>query len=485
MSSLQAEDGTEIKNEDLIMDHVLKFYTTPYAQRAITQEEVQEQSKALALLDWTVSDEENRKLLEIPEADEVLKANTGCQLLKLGQYITYLGCRFGLEKSEEERASDLEKKLQNKLGSYKSLETPCRAFLRGTNSESKPKTSLVSWSCINKTKRNGGLQVRPFHTVLEVLKMRYVGRLLNGEISDWATMRLENTPNWRWKSSKGSWPGWSHPVSFWHKLVEAEDLPDDLTNKWPLGVYELTWASRWQKLWSTGATTRIKLWTWKILRRAFFTGERASTMNITDSTCCRCKEDRETVPHLFFECRHSRLRWRQLREATTDAQVNFHIPQGHLQIIDEAIKHKQSGNPLIYILHNVTKAIWSYRNQSLFHNGLQMMLISLLLEQTRIEIENSFNNKSTDMRWQQGICDLDDISRLLAQIQHSTCAPPTSNVLAENTEQTNPQSTGSTHELNSNQMCSNTSIEFLTSVCSLVSSLSGRMAEVQLAGSPT
>ncbi|KAL2631084.1 hypothetical protein R1flu_015770 [Riccia fluitans] len=179
---------------------------------------------------------------------------------------------FGLEKSEEERAGDLQKKLQNKLGSYKSLETPSRAFLWGMNSESKPKTSLVSWSCINKTKSNGGLQVRPFHQVSEVLKMRYVGRLLNGEISDWATM---------------------------------------------------------------------------------------------------------------------------------------------------------------------------------------------------------------------GICALDDINKLLAQIQHSTCAPPTSNELAENTEQTNPQSAGSDHKLNSDQMRFNTSIEFPSSVCSLVSSLSGRMAEVQLADSPT
>ncbi|KAL2649883.1 hypothetical protein R1flu_018011 [Riccia fluitans] len=380
------------------------------------------------------------------------------------------------------------------------------------NSESKPKTALVSWNCINKTKSNGGLKVRPFQRVSEVLKMRYVGRLMDGVKSDWTNMmcffikqqmqrrsynkevqywtaeegllllppfstpqsetaknfiqswfkfrkyltldgnhlilpgnltlkqlrqllaryraespfndriifpllkcigvsaltnligssgnwinvastlrtlgvrlnqvqyeeidafqywlhtvqlgpqRLECSPSWRWKSTKGSWPGWIHPSSFWHKLLEAEELPDDLTSKWPTGVYELTWSSRWQKLWSTGGTPRVKLWTWKLLRRTFFTSERAAKMKVVDDVCCRCKEERETAPHLFFECRHSRTLWRQLQEAATEANVTFQIPQGHLQIIDKAIKSKQSGSPLIYILHNVTKAIWNDRN---------------------------------------------------------------------------------------------------------------------------
>ncbi|KAL2613607.1 hypothetical protein R1flu_025299 [Riccia fluitans] len=149
---------------------------------------------------------------------------TSCQILLPGQFITYLGCRFGVDKAEEERANDIRNKIKSKLGkwanrfltwaskvlllkhvlralpvyhflglglhrvSYKSLEAPCRAFLWGTNSDNRTKTALVGWNTLNKAKTNGGLQFRPFQRVSETLKMRYVGRLLNGEVSDWSQM---------------------------------------------------------------------------------------------------------------------------------------------------------------------------------------------------------------------------------------------------------------------------------------------------------
>ncbi|KAL2622713.1 hypothetical protein R1flu_002918 [Riccia fluitans] len=131
---------------------------------------------------------------------------------------------IGEEQTERERARDLHQKLQNRMGrwascfltwaskvtmlqhvlrtlpvyqllglgllksSFQKLEAPCRAFLWGTNADHKTKTALVSWDCITKFKRNGGLQVRPFQKVSEALKIRYAGRLLSGESSDWAHM---------------------------------------------------------------------------------------------------------------------------------------------------------------------------------------------------------------------------------------------------------------------------------------------------------
>ncbi|KAL2649884.1 hypothetical protein R1flu_018012 [Riccia fluitans] len=74
MSSLQTNGGTVIKNEDLILNQVLKFYTTLYAQPTLTQEEIQEQGKALTLLKWLVFEEDNRLLMALPDEAEVSKA---------------------------------------------------------------------------------------------------------------------------------------------------------------------------------------------------------------------------------------------------------------------------------------------------------------------------------------------------------------------------------------------------------------------------
>ncbi|KAL2623953.1 hypothetical protein R1flu_008198 [Riccia fluitans] len=43
---------------------------------------------------------------------------TGCQILSPGQFITYLGFRFRLEKVEDERTNDIRNKIQGRLGKY-------------------------------------------------------------------------------------------------------------------------------------------------------------------------------------------------------------------------------------------------------------------------------------------------------------------------------------------------------------------------------
>ncbi|KAL2624366.1 hypothetical protein R1flu_008611 [Riccia fluitans] len=205
-------------------------------------------------------------------------------------------------------------------------------------------------------------------------------------------------------------------------------------------------------------------------------------MNVADDTCCRCKEARETVPHLFFDCRHSRPLWRQLREAAKEARVSSHIPQDLLHTIDEAIKSKQRGNPLIFILHNVTKAIWLDRNQSFWHNKLQSTPIRLPIEQARIEIETSFSNKSSETRWQQGVRALDEINRLLSHLHHSPRVPPDSRTLEEITIQAPPQSVDSAEELHREHSSSHIPIEASCLERSEIGSLRSRMAVIQLAG---
>ncbi|KAL2635504.1 hypothetical protein R1flu_006983 [Riccia fluitans] len=87
--------------------------------------------------------------------------------------------------------------------------------------------------------------------------------------------RLENSPSWRWKDSTESWKGWNRKTSFWHKIYSTTETPIDLSEKWPGHTPSLTWKTRWQQLWEKGTSPRITLWLWRILHRAFFTGEKA------------------------------------------------------------------------------------------------------------------------------------------------------------------------------------------------------------------
>ncbi|KAL2653158.1 hypothetical protein R1flu_021286 [Riccia fluitans] len=93
--------------------------------------------------------------------------------------------------------------------------------------------------------------------------------------------KLEQSPSWRWSCLETARKGWTQPMSFWHKLYETEENADNLAAKWLEGQYALTWEERWRLLWKKGGLPRVKLWTWKLLRRAFFTRERAATMQVT------------------------------------------------------------------------------------------------------------------------------------------------------------------------------------------------------------
>ncbi|KAL2650282.1 hypothetical protein R1flu_018410 [Riccia fluitans] len=224
MSRLCDEEGRVIQDEDLILERVHRLIALP------SSEELNEAVKELPV---NKAPEEDGLIAEVlhelweevgPGCLRFVQEETGCQVLNAGQFIMYLGCRFGIEGTEEERSRDLQDKIQRKLSkwvnrfltwasrvillqhilraipvykflglglrttSYNKLETPCKAFLWGMNSDNKAKTALVSWNTVTKRKENGGLHLRPFKRVSEVLKMRYLGHLMHGEQTDWAQM---------------------------------------------------------------------------------------------------------------------------------------------------------------------------------------------------------------------------------------------------------------------------------------------------------
>ncbi|KAL2651781.1 hypothetical protein R1flu_019909 [Riccia fluitans] len=137
------------------------------------------------------------------------------------------------------------------------------------------------------------------------------------------------------------WKGWVRPSKLWHSLYEMEELPDDLTTKWSGETYELTWNIRWHKLWEKGRPPRVKLWTWKLLRRAFFTEEHVAIMNMAHDPCRQCNEFAESVPHLFFDCRESINHWNLLCNLASTARANLCISHSLLEIVDEALKTKK------------------------------------------------------------------------------------------------------------------------------------------------
>ncbi|KAL3678874.1 hypothetical protein R1sor_021830 [Riccia sorocarpa] len=158
------------------------------------------------------------------DRSEAWLQRTGCRVLGREEEETYLGCKIGKGIRSEHHTRDLGSKITKRLShwannfltwtskvillrhvlrslpvyqflglglenvGYKQLEVPCRVFLWEVNPEGRAKTALISWEKVTKQQENGGLGINPFRNVSEPLKMRYVGRLMGGETSDWANM---------------------------------------------------------------------------------------------------------------------------------------------------------------------------------------------------------------------------------------------------------------------------------------------------------
>ncbi|KAL2609967.1 hypothetical protein R1flu_028540 [Riccia fluitans] len=137
-----------------------------------------------------------------------------------------------------------------------------------------------------------------------------------------------------------------------------------------------------------------------------------------------------------------------LREIAKKTPTRFRNTYGFLETIDEAIRTKERGGTLIYILYSVTNSIWRDRTQTLFSNRRQTTPLLAALEQARVEIEGSFSNKSSITRWLKGLLMLNEINRLIETVEHATIPTVSGAAVGEVTNQPNNQPIE-----NRNQVC--------------------------------
>ncbi|KAL3696978.1 hypothetical protein R1sor_011054 [Riccia sorocarpa] len=65
------------------------------------------------------------------------------------------------------------------------IESICRTFLWGNNKEGNPKIPLVAWQTLMGKKKNGGLDLTPFHTLGEAMKLRQISKLFTDSEEEW------------------------------------------------------------------------------------------------------------------------------------------------------------------------------------------------------------------------------------------------------------------------------------------------------------
>ncbi|KAL3697575.1 hypothetical protein R1sor_011651 [Riccia sorocarpa] len=209
--------------------------------------------------------------------------------------------------------------------------------------------------------------------------------------------------SWQWQGEVEAWTGWSKPTAAWCKILRPQsNRKGDALAGWWIPVQDnARWLKRWKDLWRVAGSQKWKLWTWRFLRQAFFTGQRTSKMNISDGSCTRCGGELETYHHLFWDCNSVKPNWRRLLERLSSTHRGA-TTWSLLKIIDESMIDKAENWALLHTTIQCLLQIWRDRNMSAFRHRNQITPVQVILKAARDTIEAALSARVPAAMWSKG-----------------------------------------------------------------------------------
>ncbi|KAL3693122.1 hypothetical protein R1sor_006773 [Riccia sorocarpa] len=410
---------------------------------------------------------------------------SGCKVLKEGESVVYLGCKAGVKMPEDTLLKDLTEKCNGRLThwanrflswpskitllkhvlrsiptnqflglglsrkGYKQLESVCRDFMWEQNSEGKTRKPLVAWDSVAKPFEEGGLDVKPFQVVADALKLKYIGRLLEGEDEDWSYMikyfirgAMQNTTHGResrwWTPEEGLLLLNTIPVpqsdtarqfiQSWIKVCRSLTLdpmhwsiPQTTTVRQAELLIKYYWEGR-------QFNTRI---IWPILKKMRVTKlldiakPGGGWTNILEEIATR-DESLSTVQEIEVEGfqewltrmapaleQESQPTEQALAMADPAKRLLHWIKATLLQTIDEALINKQKGGTLTVIVAAVCQQIWADRNAQVFRNLHSQIPTRVILLRAFQEIDATLTPGGTQKQWDKKVKQLAEIRSML------------------------------------------------------------------------
>ena len=129
----------------------------------------------------------------------------------------------------------------------------------------------------------------------------------------------------------------ARPIMLWDKKEIKTQLTKDrfkspkAINKWTeRGINNINWKQQFSMLNYITLETRIKAFQYKLMHNILYVKDKLKMFNkINNDTCSACKNDRETIMHLFIQCPITRQFWLQ---GINNFHIMYNIPK--FQITD-------------------------------------------------------------------------------------------------------------------------------------------------------
>ncbi|KAL3679376.1 hypothetical protein R1sor_022332 [Riccia sorocarpa] len=300
------------------------------------------------------------------------------------------------------------------------LNRTIRQFLWGFREGGKPKTALIGWQKIHRTKEEGGLG---WVDLNDRMIAQLASKLENGPRKlKWSSVRDMISPEGGWKSLeaellKDSWfpEEWDkRALSLaWEKLWKCHPTPESIESiscwEWKhcqhLQDYRsakgrdllkgkraedntrrtLTWFDVeerphiWAKIWSTCAPLRTKIAVWRLLREGFFSNARALRMQVGDGLWC--SSNLETIDHMFWQCNRLHRRRSALLDLLQSIEKK-HIDRINslCELIQLYVTSPKTDLIILVIAAEWTHTTWKERNSMQFSDKKSTAPLQIIID---------------------------------------------------------------------------------------------------------
>ncbi|KAL3679149.1 hypothetical protein R1sor_022105 [Riccia sorocarpa] len=146
------------------------------------------------------------------------------------------------------------------------------------------------------------------------------------------------------------------------------------------------WKQRWQNLWKSNLTPRIKFWFWKIYHRGFLTGNRVARFLADEGSCRGCRSTIETTNHLWWNCPRESHRRSTLIQLVIPQEKFPHIGS-ILDLLDYCLGEQRNQLAICAVIYSYTIQRWKERCDLIFRNKRSQLPIRVILQNALNEVE--------------------------------------------------------------------------------------------------
>lgn len=206
------------------------------------------------------------------------------------------------------------------------------------------------------------------------------------QVEDLDELPLQVCRGWKWEDNPK--PGWHFPNRIWvSRLGKIEMDVNKLNRKWQVQNTRQDWERLWKQLWGGWTFPKVRFFMWKLIHHGFFTNSKALKWGVADGICPRCRVERETLNHLFFECIHVKPRWTLLGRITRGSKFIELQVDDPLTLITNAIRKQKRQPGRVILLMEICNSFWQERNQANFHNSRSKIPIRTILANTHFHLD--------------------------------------------------------------------------------------------------